>query len=445
MIITVQGYKGKKNNATQLTASLAAMMAMKFNTKNLVIELIGRNIETVESMLIGVGLNEQIGKPVYVDQGIDSLLREANVGKLVKSDFDQYCLPVITNENALDICTVTSDTDSERFFRNLNDKVDVIKRIIESAENIYDNIFILLPSERTMHDFRNKIKAIEGPDIKTIRKKDKRTGKEIVEEVRLPLVDMSIVCLHQAHMKEDHVEGRKVIYCVTKFDENSWFTLQNMAQNFGFSRNPLEKSPEKFKFCKISNCTKCNDAGLRGRLATFVHENRELNIEDVNYLWTYDILNLISILTGDKVWTFTTDASWEFEKLYEKEEMLNELPDKIKETTADILDDEPISEDETPLEDILTSIVGDGLESSEDNPPVKEVDLTTEDIDTTESAEATDSVAVTDEDVENLISKIISEEHEEVKEIEPEPIAKDAPKNVDIAPSIPKPPTLEYE
>ena len=52
MVITVQGYNGKKNKAACTVASLAAMSAMVKMSKTLIIQLINKDINSAENSVL---------------------------------------------------------------------------------------------------------------------------------------------------------------------------------------------------------------------------------------------------------------------------------------------------------------------------------------------------------------------------------------------------------
>lgn len=109
MIVTFQGYNGKKNGVVSTITAVAAMAAMTKSAKTLVLQLIDKDIDTVEAMMVNLNSRTtfKTDELEFSDDGIDALLRTVDASKLMKADFDSMCTPVLRMENMLDIATVT--------------------------------------------------------------------------------------------------------------------------------------------------------------------------------------------------------------------------------------------------------------------------------------------------------------------------------------------------
>ena len=95
MIVTFQGYNGKKNGVVSTITAVAAMAAMTKSAKTLVLQLIDKDIDTVEAMMVNLNSRTtfKTDELEFSDDGIDALLRTVDASKLMKADFEwKTCL-----------------------------------------------------------------------------------------------------------------------------------------------------------------------------------------------------------------------------------------------------------------------------------------------------------------------------------------------------------------
>lgn len=180
MIVTFQGYNGKKNGVVSTITAVAAMAAMTKSAKTLVLQLIDKDIDTVEAMMVNLNSRTtfKTDELEFSDDGIDALLRTVDASKLMKADFDSMCTPVLRMENMLDIATVTK---SNAFSSMIEMKTEQISNLISNAKDVYENIFILCPS--------NNLAAVK-----------------VINE--LTSIDKSVYCLTQGHTNKAPVYGK---------------------------------------------------------------------------------------------------------------------------------------------------------------------------------------------------------------------------------------------
>lgn len=424
MIITVEGYNGKKNRATMTTAMLASMMAMKKGLKTLVLQLIDPNIDTVEGMLNGTGREKDVlrGQDSMSDEGIDALLREAEVQKLMKSDFDQYCTSILTAENLFDVASITKNGNFTSF---LEARSATLQQCVENAMDVYECIIILLPTGM--------------PHIsKMVKDMQITVQDENGEPKKKSLVDKSIYCMRQGFMQKCEVSGDDIIYLLTDYDETSRFLGNDMAKFFCPKQSVFaKKSTRTERMYKVTRNVAANDASLSGTLARFVRENRQLDPEDSNFVWINDMTKLVGALTGEK--EVATDDRWEsLELLAQEPHVLQDvkIPTAVEEelvvTNAPKAEKpkkkglfkkaekavKPEDEDEL-LEEAFASLVEDEEEEIEVVEPVKPVKKTTK------KPAAASKVVPEKKTTKQAVKKVVIEDADP----EPEkPVKKAAPK-----------------
>lgn len=276
MIVTFQGYNGKKNGVVSTITAVAAMAAMTKSAKTLVLQLIDKDIDTVEAMMVNLNSRTtfKTDELEFSDDGIDALLRTVDASKLMKADFDSMCTPVLRMENMLDIATVTK---SNAFSSMIEMKTEQISNLINNAKDVYENIFILCPSNNS----------------------------EAVKDVNeLPSINKSVYCLTQGHTNKAPVYGKDILYVVTDFETSSYFSLKSV-------KNMFEKGNKKQRVMKISHNTEFRDATNAGRVLSFVLKNRDLPPEDVNFMWSEDIKNIVAYLMDFNYRDYEVSNDWE--------------------------------------------------------------------------------------------------------------------------------------
>ena len=298
MIITVEGYNGKKNKSVRTASELAAFSAIKNGDKTLVINLINPDIDTAERMLAGVGMEEELQtdyKNNVSDDGIDSLLRQAETRMLTEEDIDKYVLPMFVHlKNRLDVATVTKN-------KSFNDlllseaRFLALKRVILSAKDMYENLILILDSKEK--EVNDNIKALDE-------------------------IDVNIVCLKQGFTKHAEITGK------TKFN------LKSIEREFANS-GVFQKGAPVFK---ITSNIYAQDAAISGDIIHFVGRNKEANEEDINYEWISDELALMNYVLNNKS---TEKKEQQFEKQEEVERTFKKPPRRPKKAVLAEAEEEP--------------------------------------------------------------------------------------------------------
>ena len=302
MIVTIQGYNGKKNKSLLAAGLISSMAAMARGTNTLVLQLIDSDEDSLEKVLTGRDTHlSSFGGAAdtsFSDEGIDALFRAAETSKLSKADFDPYCTGLLSKENGLD---VTAITRSQKFSESVETKVEMIEKICKNAREVYENIILLLP-------YGEASRRINGDG-------DEYKG----------FADMSIYCLKQGHTIKSPVYGKDIIYVVTDFDGRSKYTLKSIKKDFGLHKEPIYK---------IERNTGCTDAYMSGGLLEYVRNNRDLEETDSNFAWSEDIKNLVRLIERLDRRDSVVDYDWEHIEI-KREKELSVLP-------AAVIDMEPV-------------------------------------------------------------------------------------------------------
>lgn len=318
MIVTVEGYNGKKNKSVRTASELAAFSAIKNGDKTLVINLINPDIDTAERMLAGVGMEEELQtdyKNNVSDDGIDSLLRQAETRMLTEEDIDKYVLPMFLHlKNRLDVATVTKN-------KSFNDlllseaRFLALKRVILSARDVYENLILILDSKEK--EVNDNIKALDE-------------------------VDVNVVCLKQGFTKHAEVTGKNIVYVVSDYDSRSKFNLKSIEREFS-DLGVFQKGAPVFK---IANNIYAQDAAIAGDIIHFVGRNKEANEEDINFEWINDELALMNYVFNNKK---TEKKELQFEKKEEPERTFKEPSRKHKKAVLAEIEDEKKSYSNPPI------------------------------------------------------------------------------------------------
>lgn len=274
MVVSVQGYNGKKSKATQTACCIAGMLALAKGQKTLLLQLTKKDINNVENTFLGTNSVSAFKDLSLANTCIDSLLRSVGSTRMSVDDFDQNVTPLIRNvKNLLDI---TENTNDVNFDLTLLDREDDFVNIVESAKNIYENIILL---------------AMEN-DCETL---------EMINEN----ADLSIYCITQGHKKAGHAYGKKIVYLVTDYEPSSSITLKAIRKQYkeGGIMAPVN-------VYKLTRNVSVRDASINGTLLRFIRDNKNCQEYDRNYAWYQDmetICNLISDAPMDEI----SSTEWE--------------------------------------------------------------------------------------------------------------------------------------
>ncbi len=273
MIVTIEGYNSKKNKSVRLASELAAFSAIKNGDKTLVIDLMNPDIDTAERMLAGIGMEETLQTEYQnnvSDDGVDSLLRQAETRMLNEEDFEKYVRPMFLHlKHRLDVATITKNKSFTDLLKS-EARFIALKRLILSAKDIYENIILIL--ETKDKELSDMIKALDE-------------------------VDKNIVCLKQGFKKHEEITGKDIIYVCTDYNSMSKFNLKQIEREF-ISKTLLGK--KSAPLLKIAENIYAEDAAHAGTIIHFVAKNKEANPEDINYEWIADQLALLNLVFNNK-------------------------------------------------------------------------------------------------------------------------------------------------
>ena len=283
MIITIQGYNGKKSKATQTACVLAGMLALKQNSNTLLLQCINNDINSVENILCGKGLVRKFGDEStdFTDNGIDALLRSVGNLRVGKEEFEKYCTALITIKNRLDI---TNCSKTKVFNQTLLSMEDSFSNILTGANEIYDNVIILGPSD----------------------------SPEVTEMIN-KYADLSLYTITQGHKATGKAFGKNIAFVVTDYEVTSSINMSAIRKDYkpaGFFK--------KANVYKLSRNVAVRDAAITGTLLRYIRDNRECGDYEANYEWHQDVDKLLKLMTGldpedaDYSWEVLEDGTYEY-------------------------------------------------------------------------------------------------------------------------------------
>lgn len=299
MIITIQGYNGKKSKATQTACVLAGMLALKQNSNTLLLQCINNDINSVENILCGKGLVRKFGDEStdFTDNGIDALLRSVGNLRVGKEEFEKYCTALITIKNRLDI---TNCSKTKVFNQTLLSMEDSFSNILTGANEIYDNVIILGPSD----------------------------SPEVTEMIN-KYADLSLYTITQGHKATGKAFGKNIAFVVTDYEVTSSINMSSIRKDY----KPAGIF-KKANVYKLSRNVAVRDAAITGTLLRYIRDNRECGEYEANFEWHQDVDKLLKLMTGldpedvNYSWEVIEDGTYEYgdlskEALAAKKEELN--------------------------------------------------------------------------------------------------------------------------
>ena len=257
MIVMFRGSDTSKNLSPQVLALYAAVNALKYNRRTLVlqfsrelpVEKVLRGKLDAEEMAFG---GETAG---FEDTGIDALMRRLDIKKFNKEHFDVCCRHMTKSENLLDIAGVSKKDDFER---EVLVKQTVIKKLIAEGKKYYDDVFIL--GNNKNHEITDMLNR---------------------------LCELSIICVPQGNKEEIYApttaretnDLNGVLYMIVDFDKNSSFDVGKMKKTY-----------EVKKIAYLPYNTGFKDAYNSEAVLNFVLANTDIKDTDSNY----DIFNAVA-------------------------------------------------------------------------------------------------------------------------------------------------------
>lgn len=262
MIITVQGMNHKNNKAVQTVSTLAGMDSLVNGNKVLIMQLINPDIDTADNTL---NKNTDIlygsEKSSFAETGIDSLLRICSGTVIGANEFEQLCTPIRKTKFALDVCEISKNVE---FTKTVVSRVEDIKEILNSATQVYQNIYILVDSK-------------DDDVLKTVNELD--------------VVNRSVYCLRQGHMNKGAVYGKNIFYIVTDYHEDSEFSIKAMKNAYVSRKEPIYS---------LAFNIHATDASMKGRLIHFILHNMNNEKTDVNYEWCKSVKDILIAIENMK-------------------------------------------------------------------------------------------------------------------------------------------------
>lgn len=304
MKVMFQGAHSSDNSVMKACSVAAIMSSARYNRKTLVLQLTGSDNIDVEKYMIGKDMDEELqlneANEVYRinDKGIDALIRRATTAKLTKDHFDSSCIPLLEYENMLDIASMSQKKD---FVDNIT--VKDIRIILKYADDVYDNIFLIL-------DGKNQL---------------------VMQEI-LELCDVYVTCLAQTPRKEtfNTFESKRMLHLVTDYDNASAYSALYLKRMYKAKKIYLLRQNTEFK-----------DSCLEGTLLKFMLKNVNNANGDDNYAFMKSITELMDGIMDKENWyeeipeAENLDAS-DMPKEEEPEPLKEVKPEQVMQTSITV-------------------------------------------------------------------------------------------------------------
>jgi len=204
MIVTFRGTLTAKNNSPQYMAACAVCSASVHSMKTLVLQFY--NEYPIEKLLIGKRKNfmsESHGS--YMATGMDELFRRVSTQGISKDNFIMSVTPIFEQERILDIATVSHNPD---LYDAVINEPAHINTLLEIAQDIYDNIFILL----------------NGKDEKQL---------DVFDTLLQDREHFDIICIPQGNEQEISASNKQFVkYCISEYDRRSVFSMKYFKSKY---------------------------------------------------------------------------------------------------------------------------------------------------------------------------------------------------------------------
>ena len=295
MIVTVQGYNGKKSKSAQTACIIAGMLALRENSNTLLLQCINNDINSIENIFYGKDSSKQFGinETDFADSGIDALLRSVGSTRVGAEDFEKYCTSLTTIKNRLDITECSKTNIFEQTVLTMGEELE---NVLTGAKNVYDNVIILGPCDE--------------PDTTEMLNK---------------YADLSIYCITQGHKAAGKAYGKNIYYLVTDFEDTSSINLSVIKKEYHtggvFTKNNV---------LKLSRNVAVRDAAITGSLLRYIRDNRECSEYEAHYEWYKDVQKILALInqTGEEERSY----NWEVQEYGTYEYGLLDV--KVKEDIA---------------------------------------------------------------------------------------------------------------
>ncbi len=276
MIVTVRDLENNLYDAAAITALIAGVCSIAKSKKTLVLQFTNAVPEqaSVLNILSGRDIRENSIRDLYnfQDDGLDAILLRAETADLSKEHYNDTVTKLLTKENMFDVFRPTAKS-------SLLDmtKPELLKAVITHARDIYEYIFLMLPS-----DSRQLLKM----------------AKEIADE--------NIVIVPQGKYAGEVKTDSTVSLIVKEYEPDSKFDLSGMRKRYKVRK--LYTVPHNVGF---------KDAVITENLLDFILTNRKTIRDDDNYMLTASISDLLSRFVSadtpseDEEAAFTTKSEQE--------------------------------------------------------------------------------------------------------------------------------------
>lgn len=278
MIVTIQGYKGENNHAVDFAGVVSATNAIKNQRRSVIMQFTNHTNRTLEKLMTGKDDKKNVlafgGNAAYMNlsSGIDSLMRIAETTEPSAEDFSRASRSFGAHANTYDVVEVSQKRSfEEEAFQNK----EVIENIITAAQKLYNDVFIVLPSNN--------------------------------EEFSLFIMEKAkhnFICFKQGIQEAKPVKrGKNICPVLTGYISTSKFNTKFYQKLWGVKR--VFVFPQNVEFI---------DAAISEDLFTYLKTNNRIGANDSNAYFANCIDSICNMISGK------SQKEVDFERLEAKKE-----------------------------------------------------------------------------------------------------------------------------
>ncbi len=275
MIISIQGFNKKKNDATKFAAQFADMLSLTHsNARTILIQLTNNDEDNAEDML----RKDRVVTDLMADNEKTLPILEQSIDGFVSTTTNQRINNDLVANYVKTISAIRGQSNRQIIKSTLDvmpiSKNDNFVQNIENNKELLSEILTCLQEER-MYNY-----VIVVCDSKS---------EELLKNVN-ELADKSIYCLNQRFSKKSKAYGKDIFYVLPSYEPDSSFTLKAIVNNYGFDK--------KTKVYTVAANAKVQDACYNGTLHEFIAGNKDIPHQDNNYTWSEDLKTVIDAVIG---------------------------------------------------------------------------------------------------------------------------------------------------
>lgn len=257
MIFHITGTGKSDNRCMETAAVIAAVSAIKYNRKTLILQMYSDKVG-IEHVL-DRGAAEVFEQTNRNDTGIDNLLLWATSGALSQTHFDVSVIDMFKEHNLFDVAPVSKKRDAAVELKAQKKHLSIV---FEKAEKIYDTVIVV--TKWYDKDLKEMVSELIKGHGRTILCMD----QSLEYPVFVPKEDVKKKGHDQKNKKDEDVKQDDTLYFISDFDSMSSFATKVIKKHYGMQN--LYTAPL---------CTEFSDARKKGVLLSFLVKNMDADVK----------------------------------------------------------------------------------------------------------------------------------------------------------------------